>query len=96
MSGVAVPRGCGGKRCNSTIRGGLTGKAEVRPSAKFLFPRTSRCRAVLVVQGRNHPAAVTRPPSFFDLSSRLNATKARGNSRTRGFSFSAPFYPIGY
>lgn len=49
-----------------------------------------------MVQGRNHPAAVTRPPSFFDLSSRLNATNARGNSRTRGCSFSAPFYPIGY
>lgn len=40
-----------------------------------------------MVEGRNYPPAVTRPPSFFDLSSRLNATKARGNSRTRGCSF---------
>lgn len=28
------------ERCNSTIRGGLTGKSEVRPPAKSLFPRT--------------------------------------------------------
>lgn len=32
----------GGKGCNGTIRGGLTGKADLRPAAKSLFPGERR------------------------------------------------------
>lgn len=51
----------GGKRCNGTIRGGLTGKADLRPAAKSLFPGERRVSTLFSSQIKPTPL----PPPFF-------------------------------
>lgn len=58
-------KGGGEERCNGTIRAGLTGKADVRPPAKSLFPGERRVSTLFSFQIKPLPFI---PPSFLSPS----------------------------
>ena len=65
---------CGGKRCNSTIHGGLTGKADVRPLVESLFsPNTvfPRCFRGLRAKSAACDRACRAPSNSFKSYSRI-------------------------
>lgn len=72
-----------GKRCNSTIRGDLTGKSDVRPSAKSLFPWTPCFHAASVYSTELSTSSYRKPPPGLvlipDPSCCLTLRNIRGN-----------------
>lgn len=57
-----------GKRCNGTIRAGLTGKADVRPPAKSLFPGERRVSTLFSFQIKPLPFIPPSSPSVHSFS----------------------------
>lgn len=72
-----------GKRCNGTIRGGLTGKADVRPPAKSLFPGERRVSTLFSSQIKPLPFIPPSSPSPCPLPFFLLESFNDGRKKTR-------------